>query len=79
MQALLDKGGFKLGKFMSNNRDVIDSVPEDLRSKSLQELSIEDSTLPQESALGLQWNVEGDYFTYSVNLDDKPATRRGLL
>ena len=79
MMALLDRGGFKLGKFMSTHREVIDTVPEDLRSKSLQELSLEDSTLPQESALGLQWNVEGDFFTYTINLKDKPATRRGLL
>ena len=35
--------------------------------------------LPQESALGLKWNVEGDFFTYTVSLQDKPATRRGLL
>jgi hypothetical protein len=79
MQDLLAKGGFKLGKFMSTHREVIDTVPEDLRAKSLQELNIEDSTLPQESALGLQWNVEGDYFTYTIHLQDKPATRRGLL
>ena len=79
MMALLDRGGFKLGKFMSTHRDVIDTVPEDLRAKSLQELSLEDSTLPQESALGLQWNVEGDFFTYKIDLKEKPATRRGLL
>jgi hypothetical protein len=79
MQELLECGGFKLGKFMSTHREVIDTVPEDLRAKSLQELSIEDSSLPQESALGLQWNVEGDYFTYKIHLQDKPATRRGLL
>ena len=79
MRALLDKGGFELGKFMSTHRDVIDTVPEELRAKSLQELNIEDATLPQESALGLQWNVEGDYFTYTIKLQDKPSTRRGLL
>ena len=79
MKSLLDKGGFKLTKFISSHRDVIDVVPEDDRAKSLQELSIEDNELPQESALGLKWNVEGDYFTYSLNLEDKPATRRGLL
>ena len=79
MMSLLERGGFKLGKFMSTHREVIDTVPEDLRAKSLQELPLEDSTLPQESALGLQWNVEGDYFTYTFDLKDKPATRRGLL
>ena len=44
---------------------------EDKRAKSLQNIDLHDSTLPQESALGLKWNVEGDFFTYSVNLAGK--------
>ena len=79
MQKLLAKGGFKLMKFLSTSKEVINSIPEELRAKSLQEMCIEDTTLPQESALGLQWNVEGDFFTYTAKLNDKPATRRGLL
>ena len=79
MQSLLQAGGFELGKFMSTSRDVIESVEEEKRAKSLQNLDIHDSSLPQESALGLKWNVEGDFFTYSVNLQDKPFTKRGLL
>jgi hypothetical protein len=79
MQALLQAGGFDLGKFMSTSRDVIDTVAEKKRAKSLQNLDLNDSCLPQESTLGLKWNVEGDYFTYSVNLQEKPLTKRGLL
>ena len=79
MEKLLEEGGFSLGKFMSTSRDVIESVPEEKRAKSLQNLDLNDCSLPQESALGLKWNVEGDYFTYSVDLQDKPMTRRGLL
>ena len=52
MQELLQKGGFDLGKFMSTSRDVIESVPEEKRAKSLQNLALSDSSLPQESALG---------------------------
>ena len=79
MEKLLQEGGFSLGKFMSTSRDVIESVPEEKRAKSLQNLDINDCSLPQESALGLKWNVEGDYFTYSIDLQDKPMTKRGLL
>ena len=79
MKSLLDKGGFKLTKFISSHRDVIDTISEDDRAKSLQALNIEDNVLPQESALGLKWNVEGDFFTYTVNLQEKPPTRRGLF
>ena len=79
MQSLLQAGGFELGKFMSTSREVIKTVEEDKRAKSLQNIDLRDSSLPQESALGLKWNVEGDFFTYSVNLDEKPLTKRGLL
>ena len=79
MQKLLQEGGFDLGKFMSTSREVIETVPEEKRAKSLQNLNLNDCLLPQESALGLKWNVEGDYFTYSISLEDKPMTKRGLL
>ena len=79
MKDLLKAGGFELAKFMSTSREVIESVPEEQRAKSLQNMDLQDSTLPQESALGLKWNVEGDYFTYTVNLQEKPLTKRGLL
>ena len=79
MKKLLQRGGFTLAKFMSTEHDVISSIPPDDRAKSLQGLSIEDATLPQESALGLQWNVEGDFFTYLARIEEKPYTRRGLL
>ena len=64
---------------MSTSREVIESVPEEDRAKSLQNIDLQDNTLPQESTLGLKWNVEGDYFTYTVNLLEKPMTKRGLL
>ena len=79
MESLLKAGGFELGKFMSTSREVIESVDEKKRVKSLQNIDLHDSTLPQESALGLKWNVEGDYFTYSVNLQEKQLKKRGLL
>ena len=79
MERLLQEGGFDLGKFMSTSRDVIETVVEEKRAKSLQNLNLNDCSLPQESALGLKWNVEGDDFTYSIDLQDKPLTKRGLL
>ena len=79
MKELLKRGGFELGKFASTDRHVIESVSACDRAKSLKEFDFDDGTLPQESALGLQWNIEGDFFTYSVSLEDKPDTRRGLL
>ena len=79
MQNLLKTGGFDLAKFISTSRDVIESVPIDQRAKSIQDINISDSTLPQESTLGLKWNIEGDFFTYAFNVEEKPLTKRGLL
>ncbi|KAJ7999864.1 hypothetical protein DPEC_G00198820 [Dallia pectoralis] len=35
--------------------------------------------MPQERALGIQWNVERDCFRFDNTLKDQPATRRGIL
>lgn len=35
--------------------------------------------LPVEGALGVLWCVESDLFKFSIDLKDKPVTRRGIL
>jgi len=76
---LLAKGGFKLTKWISNSREVIESVPTCDRSKELKNLDLTRDALPKEHALGLQWNVEQDSLCFRVNVQSKPATRRGIL
>ena len=58
-------------------REVIQSIPEGKRVKLLQNLDLNDSSLPQESAIGLKW--KRNYFTYSVEVQDKTLTKRALL
>ena len=76
---LLAKGGFKLTKWVSNSRDVIESVPPCNRSKGLLDFDLTCDALPKEHALGLQWNVESDTLCFKVTVRSKPATRRGIL
>ena len=76
---LLKRGGFRLTKFLSTSREVLQQIPEEDRAKSLQAIDLDDASLPQESALGLQWRVETDCFTYDAQLEEKPFTKRGLL
>ena len=78
MVELLAKGGFRLTKFLSTSRSVLAGIPEDERAKSVKLIDL-DASLPQESALGLQWSVEDDCFTYKVDFEIKPLTKRGLL
>ena len=76
---LCEKGGFRLHKFISNHKSVIDAIPQDDRSKDLQNLDITKDTVPIERALGVQWCVESDTLQFRVELKDQPLTRRGIL
>ena len=72
------KGGFRLTKYLSNEREVIKSFEKDERADAVKELSIDD-TLPNERTLGLMLNIEQDEFHYNTNIPEKPMTRREIL
>ena len=72
-------GGFNLTKFVSNDRAVIESVPEKDRSKEIKNLNLQLDSLPVERALGMSWNIENDTLNFRITLKDLPLTRRGIL
>ncbi|XP_071482161.1 uncharacterized protein [Diadema antillarum] len=76
---LCEKGGLHLHKFVSNNREVLNAVPEEDRAKNVREINLQHDDLPIERALGVQWCVESDTFNFRMTLQDKPLTRRGVL
>ncbi|KAK0135606.1 Proteoglycan 4 [Merluccius polli] len=76
---ICQKGGFHLTKWISNNRGVLLSIPEEDRSKNLHELDLDRDQLPVERALGLHWCVETDTFKFKLALKEQPHTRRGIL
>ncbi|XP_067021942.1 uncharacterized protein [Acropora muricata] len=73
------KGGFRLTKFICNRRSVLESIPEEERSKDVKTLDLNYDDLPIEHALGVQWCVESDTFRFRITIKDKPLTRRGIL
>ena len=77
LRELLAKGGFRLTKWVSNSREVINSLPESERAASAKDLDLE--KLPVERALGVQWNVTSDQFGFKIAIKERPATRRGIL
>ena len=79
VKAMCHQGGFNLHKFMSNNKDVIKCIPDSDRAEGVKEIDLDLDTLPLERTLGVQWCVESDSFEFSVVLQDKPCTRRGIL
>ena len=75
--ALLAIGGFHLTKWMSNNRDVLASIPQKERVSSVVNLEFE--SLPIERALGVLWDVEADVFRFRIAEMKEIKTRRGIL
>ncbi|KAJ8393282.1 hypothetical protein AAFF_G00061830 [Aldrovandia affinis] len=73
------RGGFNVTKWVSNSRAVLASIPKDDKAKQMKELDLDREKLPVERALGIQWNIENDTFTFQVNVKSQPLTRRGLL
>ncbi len=84
----LSSGGFYLTKFVSNNLDVLRSIPPNLDvlrsippkeySKEMARRDLDCEDLPTERALGVQWNAETDQFQINIVMKDKPITRRGI-
>ena len=76
---LLSRGGFKLTKWVSNSRGVLQAIPEKERAKDIKDMDIRKDELPVQRALGVQWCVESDSFRFKVNISSRPPTRRGIL
>ena len=77
MTQLMKKGGFRLTKWLSSNQAVIDSVPAEERAPAVQQVDV--CQAESQRALGMKWNVDGDYFFFSEGLKDGPVTKRGIL
>ena len=71
--------GFNLTKFTSNTKEVMMAIPEAKHPKGLKNQNLVSGTIPQESVLGINWNVEEDKLGFQVQLPEKSLTRRGLL
>ena len=74
---LLKEGGFRLTKFTSNSREVLQSIPPDLRANPLLDLDLDQ--LPLERALGVYWDAQSDTFKFQAVQAGKPSTKRGVL
>ena len=74
---VLKARGFRIHKWITNSKEVTDSVPEIDRAPSIVSLDFDESSI--ERALGIQWDVKSDVFTFQVALKDKPLTKRGVL
>ncbi|XP_030828101.1 uncharacterized protein LOC115919169 [Strongylocentrotus purpuratus] len=74
---ILKRGGFRLTKWVSNDREVLSAVPSTERAASVVDLDFDH--LPIERTLGVLWDMNSDSFGFKVSPKDVPTTRRGLL
>ena len=78
LTTMLSNRGFALEKWTSSDREVLAAVPGPKRSGSTRAFTQSDQ-LPQERALGVEWDLEADGFRFDVQELMKPVTRRGML
>jgi hypothetical protein len=77
---LLGKGGFRLTKFTSNIKAVLESIPPQDRAKNVRMLDLTTcASLPTERALGCRWDTELDTLGVKIRQRDPVFTKRGLL
>ena len=60
LHELFSCGGFSLHKWNSNNKEVLQSIPEELKDKQVQRTMPE--SLEYTKALGVEWNTDLDHF-----------------
>lgn len=75
--ALCAGGGFRLTKWISNRRSVIESIPVGERAADVADLKFE--TFPTEKALGVLWDIQKDALGFRFQPSRNKPTRRNLL
>ena len=69
--------GLNLTKWLSNNPEVLQALPQDKLCKSI--LNFSGSEQVCERIVGVEWDVSKYNFVFRVNCKTKPPTRRGML
>jgi len=73
---LMEKGGFSLRKWSSNNCNILETIPPEHRGTPLQFCSQDQ---PLCNVLGLRWIPDLDVFAYGVCPPTTPFTKRSVL
>ena len=77
LRELLSRGGFRLTKWCSNDRNLIATVLVTERAPSVVDLDLAD--LPVEHTLGVRWDMEMDVFKFRIKDQAKAPTCRRIL
>ena len=73
---MLQLGGFRLTKWISNSNENLNTIPElEVAMKATMNLDLEHI----ERALGIVWNVGTGCFTFKFKVQETETTKRGIL
>ncbi|XP_033122036.1 uncharacterized protein LOC117121051, partial [Anneissia japonica] len=72
-------GGFRLTKWLSNDKEVLNTVPEAERAPELKSLDLNNDDLPTGRTLGVQWSPQLDTLSFNIAAAERNYTRRGIL
>ncbi|CAH2277111.1 Hypothetical predicted protein [Pelobates cultripes] len=78
-QELCKNTGLRLHKFNSNRKDILSCVAPSERATTCEALKLNPDSTPEGQVLGIQWSIENDTFSFSIDIKDQPSTRRGIL
>ncbi len=78
-QEMLASSNLRLHKIASNSPFVMKAFPVEDHVKDLKDLDLEKDSPPIQRSLGLSWNLKDDAFTFCVDAEERPFTRRGVL
>lgn len=79
LRQLLSYGGFRLTKWICNDKAVLNTIPCQEKAKGIREVVLRDDQLPTERALGILWDLEDDILAVRLQIPSRPETKRGLL
>ena len=78
MVDLMKAGGFRLTKFISNNENLMKTIQETERAKSLQGANFNSDI--KERTLGIKWDIVKDSFIFeSLTFEREEVTKRTIL
>ncbi|XP_024118967.1 uncharacterized protein LOC112140289 [Oryzias melastigma] len=78
-QASLAESNIRLHKFISNSQTVLEAFCQEDCAVATKDLDLTGETDTIQRSLGLLWEISTDTFTFSVSMESKPFTRRGVL
>ncbi|CAI5670949.1 unnamed protein product [Oreochromis niloticus] len=76
---LCSAGKLRIHKFISNNHEVLASIPESERADSVRNRDLDLGESQIERALGIKWCIVSDQFHFRVIVEERPLSRRGVL